>query len=290
MSYVYRSFTREQIDKQYDVTANIVNRDALIRRFVDDSKQYAFESPCELDVAFGAHVDERADIFYPKKLLSPAPVVVFIHGGYWHKFTKQEWSFIAASLCERGAIVVVPTYSLCPKVCVSEILRQMQRFIAWLHGSVQAHGGDPSRLFLSGHSAGGYMAVSLLLTDWQREYGMPNDVIKGVTTISGVYDLEPLQYSYLQSTLHLDNRELCLLSMTEPLQVYRGRGDINCFVGSGESCEFIRQSRELSERWWALNHSGVFEVLPGRNHLDILFELSEPNGRILEKLVAQMEL
>jgi len=160
----------------------------------------------------------------------------------------------------------------------------------WLHGAIEAYGGDPGRVFLSGHSAGGYMAVSLLLTDWQREYAIPRDTIKGVTTISGVHDLEPLQHSYLQKKLHLDQRELRLLSLSEPLGLYQGEGEINCFVGSDESSEFIRQSRQLSEHWRSLRHGGTCEILPERNHLDILFELSEPDGRILETVVAQMGL
>lgn len=290
MTYVFRSLTQPEVDQQYDVTASITDRESLIGRFEYLSERITRANTCELNVIYGAHIDERADLFFPSNMSEPAPVHVFIHGGYWYQFTKREWSFTAESLCARGAIVVVPTYSLCPKFSVPEILRQMQRFIVWLRSEVASFGGDPNRIFLSGHSAGGYMAAALLLTDWEGEYSIPNDSIKGVTTISALHDLEPLRHSYLQAKLNLTQPEVSLLTLTEQIKAYEGSAQLDCFVGGQETAEFIRQSHELSELWLASNHSGLCEVIENRNHLDILYELSDLGGRISNAVVAQMSL
>jgi len=290
MDVVFRSFTREELDQQYDATASIPDRECLIKKFKELSQNLVGNQRHKLDISYGPNVDEQVDLFFPENLSPLAPVHVFLHGGYWYQFTKSEWSFIAEALCGRGAIVAVPTYSLCPKMKVSEIMRQMQRFIVWLQENIGSHGGDPDQIYLSGHSAGGYMAVALLLTDWNADYTLPQDVIKGVTTISGVHDLQPLQFSYLQSKLRLDESELGLLSLSEKLVRYRGKATINCFVGGDETSEFHRQCKDLAEIWQSHNHTGMWTSIAGRNHLDILFDLSESQGPIAQKISVQMKL
>src|SRR5690606_28072156 len=119
------------------------------------------------------------DIFLPVTACVDRPVHIFIHGGYWYQFGKNEWSFISQGLTQQGCLVVVPKYSLCPKVGIAEILQQMRTLLIWCYRNIRMYGGNPDKISISGHSAGGHLATELVLTDWEREYSAPVNLIKG---------------------------------------------------------------------------------------------------------------
>ena len=117
------------------------------------------------------------------------PVLVYIHGGYWRSGSKEDNCNFVPTFTKRGALVVLVEYDLCPNVTVSDIVGQARAAIGWTHKNIVRYGGDPAKLFVAGHSAGGHLTAMALAHDWPKD-GLPDDLIKGAVVTSGVYDLE----------------------------------------------------------------------------------------------------
>src|SRR6266850_623335 len=103
--------------------------------------------------------------------------------------SKEDNCNFVPTFTQRGATVVLVEYDLCPQVTVSDIVRQTRSAIGWTYKNIIRYGGDPSKLFVSGHSAGGHLTAMALAHDWSKD-DLPNDLIKGAVATSGVYDLD----------------------------------------------------------------------------------------------------
>ena len=211
---------------------------------------------------------------------------IFIHGGYWYQFGKDEWSFIAGALTAAGVMVVVPRYSLCPTVGIGEIVHQMRAMLCWVHGRIGNFDGDPDRIFVSGHSAGGHLATELLLTDWERDYGLPRNVLKGVLSISGLYDLQPIRDSYVQDQVGLSEQEARRLS---PLLHAVGNDvPVTLAVAEDDPEGFHLQARQFEAAWHVSGKTLKRLTLPGTDHLTVLDALSRPDGRLAVEALEQI--
>lgn len=278
---LYRDYaTVDELGAQYDTTRGVAQPDAILARWTEASRQARRGDGARLGIRFGPHRDERLDIFCAG---DGAPVHVFIHGGYWRRFHAEDFSFVATELCRTGVTVVVINYSLCPEVDIDEIVRQARAALAWTHANISHHGGDPARITVSGHSAGGHLAAMLLATDWERDYELPADIIKAACPISGLFDLSPFPYTWLQPWLQLgwDQVRRC-----SPLFRLPARGPrMVVTVGGEESAEFQRQSREYLVAWRAHGLPGEWLDLPGRNHFTALDALCEPDHALFRTVL-----
>lgn len=116
-------------------------------------------------------------------------VVVFMHGGGWTNGYKEWMAFMAPLLNKRGITFVSLGYRLAPRVVWPEGVRDAAKGLRWVHDNIADHGGDPARIVVGGHSAGGHLAMWLAVRDdWQSENGVPEDIVKGAIPVSGVYD------------------------------------------------------------------------------------------------------
>lgn len=228
------------------------------------------------DVRYGEGAGETLDIFPTPH--ANAPVLVFIHGGYWRSSDKAMHAFIAPSFTSEGALVVVPNYALCPEVGIEHIALQMTRALAWVHRNAALYGGDPRRIVVAGHSAGGHLAAMMLSCRWKTvDPALPANLVGGALAISGVFDLEPLRHApFLQSDLRLTSAAVKRLS---PAFFPRPRKPLYTGVGLNESAEFRRQSALIRDQW---GPSGVpvNETIPGVDHYTILHGLADPRGRL----------
>jgi len=238
-----------------------------------------------IDVSYGNGPSERLDVFPAQRRAGAplAPVLVFIHGGYWRSLDKADHSFIASTFVRQGACVVVPNYALAPAVTVPQITLQMVRALAWVVRHIGVHGGDARRITVVGHSAGGHLAAMLLLCRW-RDWGadLPNDPVKNALSISGVFDLEPLRHTpFLQPDLRLTPAQVAQASpvrLPAP-QPQQGRGILVGVAGGDESAEFVRQNQSLAQAWGP-QAVPVCETLPGLNHFSVLEALTQPKHRL----------
>jgi arylformamidase len=217
-------------------------------------------------------------------------VLVFIHGGYWRSLDKSDHSFIAPAFVRHGACVVVPNYALCPAVTVPQIALQMAQALAWVYRHIGAHGGDPQRITVVGHSAGGHLAAMLLACQWSLVgEDLPDALVQNALAISGVFDLEPLRHTpFLKDSLRLTAQQVRQVSpagfAAPPL--LEGRGELLAVAGANESDEFVRQN-QLIQSAWGTEVVPVCETLPGLNHFSVLEALVQPTHR-LHKLAMQL--
>ena len=253
------------------------------------SAQTRTQQRCVLDVAYGEGPNETLDIFPSRR--PDAPVLVFIHGGYWRSLDKADHSFVARPLLDMGACVVVINYALCPgservPVTVPDIAWQCARAVAWVWRHIAAHGGNRNNLSVIGHSAGGHLAAMLLACRW-RELGtdLPADLVRKAMSISGLFDLAPVAKApFVQTDLRLTPGQIRLTSPA--LWSAPSKRVLQALVGADESQEFVRQNRLIRQAWGA-RAVPVCEELPGLNHFSVLSALAEPGHR-LQTLAAEL--
>jgi arylformamidase len=280
------------LDLQYNNRALVPEHAAHFERWAAASAQARQGLPCLLDVAYGQGPGETLDVFpAPRKHgRPPAPVMVFIHGGYWRSLDKSDHSFIAPAFVKQGACVVIPNYALCPAVTIPQIALQMTQALAWVYRHIGTHGGDPQRITVVGHSAGGHLAAMMLACQWSLVgQDLPDALVQSAMSISGVFDLEPLRHTpFLKDSLRLTPRQVSQASpagfAAPPLQ--DGRGELIAVAGADESDEFVRQN-QLIQSAWGKEVVPVCETLPGLNHFSVLEALVDPRHR-LHKLAKQL--
>src|SRR5437868_2852542 len=164
---VFLEYDQAALDREYNNRAKVADHAHWLARYPRQSALARAELPARLDVAYGSHPGEHLDLYLPRHP-GRAPVHVFIHGGYWHLMDKSDFSFVARGLNPGGVAVAVINYALIPTVDMDELVRQCRASIAWLHGHADSFGGDPDRISVSGHSAGGHLVAMLMATDWQQ--------------------------------------------------------------------------------------------------------------------------
>jgi arylformamidase len=263
-------------DRMYNNRAMVPDFANYFERWGRDSVS-ARHQACSTSVPYGTHSTESLDIFPANR--PNAPVLVFIHGGYWRFLDKFDHSFIAPPFQQAGCTVVVPNYALCPAVTVPEITMQMVRALAWVWRHIADFGGDPRRITVAGHSAGGHLAAMLMACNWPV-FGrdLPSDLMHNALSISGLHELESVRRSpLLQSGLCLSDEDVRKASpawLPAP-----ARGELSCVVGGDESSEFLRQN-QLMQQAWGAHRVPLALAMPGRQHFSMLDALCDPTHQV----------
>ncbi len=268
------------LDAQYNNRARVPEHAQLFLRWDEASALARSQSAAaRLDLRYGDGDGETLDIFPAAQ--PGAPVLVFIHGGWWRTLDKADHSFIAPAFNAAGAMVVVPNYALCPAVSIEHIVLQMAAAVAWVWRHAASFGGDRSRIALVGHSAGGHLATMMLSCRWKQfASDLPAQPVAGALSISGLYDLEPLRHTpFLQTDLRLTPASVARLS---PAFFPRPRAArLYAAVGLDESEEFQRQNHLIRDVWGPTTVP-VCEMVPHGNHFTVLHNLADPAGRLHE--------
>ncbi|AQU83003.1 MULTISPECIES: alpha/beta hydrolase [unclassified Halomonas] len=267
---LYQHFTtQEEIDRAYDP---MMGRDPMVlvkewrERSEASRERHRASLKVSLDLPYGPSLAERMDIFHAHT--PQAPVHVFFHGGYWRSLSHREFSFIVDDLVKAGITVAVVNYALCPQVRFSELVRQAQAAVAFVYRHAAELDVDPEQLSISGHSAGGHLCAMLMSTDWEDTFGLPNQLIRGALCVSGLYDLRPFPWSWLQPKLQLSGRDVQEFS---PLWLQcRVPAPIKLVAGGLESEEFERQMSDYSEHLSEQRQDVTQQLLPEVDHFSIL--------------------
>lgn len=276
-----KKYDSNRLDQMYNNRALVPDYAEYFARWTKASCLARQSASCRIDVPYGDDVSERVDIFPATN--SKAPVLVFLHGGYWRSLDKTDHSFIAPVFRQTGACVVIPNYALCPAVTVPEITLQMVKALVWTYRHVAEYGGDPRQITVVGHSAGGHMAAMLLACVWNAyAKDLPDKLVKNALSISGLYELESIRSSpFLQGSLHLTPSQVRKASpawLPSP-QILKGRGVLNAVTGGDESDAFLMHNA-LIRQAWGKRIVPVCEILPDLNHFSILDALAKPGHRL----------
>jgi len=277
------------LDAQYNNRARVADALTLLARWATASAAARDGSPRKrLDLRYGDGPNETLDIFPAAQ--PNAPVLVFIHGGYWRTLDKSDFSFVAPAFVAEGVTVVVPNYALCPAVTIDEIALQTARALAWVWRHIGEHGGDRSRIAIAGHSAGGHLVAMLQSCRWkQLDDELPAQPSIGGLAISGLYDLEPIRRTpFLQGDLRITPATVARASpafFPRP----KAAGPMYAAVGADESEEFLRHN-QLIRDVWGPTAVPVCETIPGTNHFTVLESLVDPKGRLHELALRLLNL
>ena len=261
-SLIFRDFDQGTLDREYDTRGHVPSVDLYRTRWEKESAAIRRDAANPVDIPYGPSPLERLDVFPPRK--SAAPVQIFFHGGYWCRSDKLYYGFVADGF--RDALTVVTNYPLCPSVNMDELVEQCRTVIAWVHHNATKFGGDPCRIFISGHSAGAHITAMLATCDWTAR-GLPADVIKGVTAMSGLFELEPIRLSFMNAEIRLTPE---LVSRNSPMRLAPPQLPMLVSVGSLESAEFRRQSADYAAHVGASRPDVLFLEARGHHHYSIL--------------------
>jgi arylformamidase len=272
--------TSSAIDAEYDPERRVGSRQPFLEWYIRESAATRARLDCRIDVAYGPTAPETLDLF--PSAVPGSPILMFIHGGYWRALSSKEFSFVAAGLVPHGITVAVMNYALCPTVTIAEITRQSHAAVAWLAENAWRYSGDPTNLFAAGHSAGGQQ-VGMLLSD-SKETERAAGAIKGGIAISGLFDLRPLQRSWLQPTLQLTDESAAAQSPL--LKIPKRASPLLVSVGGDESNAFLAQSLDYLAAWQAAGLAGEYVPQPGRNHYDAIYDLADPQSA-LARIIAR---
>ena len=270
---VYRAMDRHALDAAYNNSAAVIDSEDFLAGWQERSAALRARMPTYLDLAYADKETTRLDFFSCGR--STAPTLVFFHGGYWQRNSKEGFAFVAEGPLARGFHVAMVGYTLAPYARLDTIVGEARAALRWLHGEIRDLGGNPARLFVSGWSAGGHLAAMM----------MSEPAVHGGIAVSGLYDLEPIRLSYLNEKLRLDPDEARRNSPLLHLPAQAGK--LIIAVGAEELPELRRQSADFAAAWRAHALACELRELAACHHYAALEELANPEGELalaLEKL------
>jgi arylformamidase len=272
-------YSSEFCDREYNSRATITNFEEIFALWRAKAKgARAGAARARIDVPYGPSSAERLDLFLAES--NHAPLLLFIHGGYWRALDKSDFSWVAEPFNRAGVSVAVVNYGLAPKISLEEIVRQMVRASAWLWRRSKDYGFDRNRMVAAGHSAGGHLVAMLLAARWPIwEADLPEKLFRGAVAVSGVFDLEPLRHaSFLNCDLKLTPERVAALS---PLYMTPATdAALLTAVGELESSEFRRQTAELGVAWKNVLIKEL--LLVGDHHLNSSPRIADPDGPLFQ--------
>lgn len=240
--------------------------------------------PHHLDLAYGELPKQRLDVYLPPDPVKNAPVLLFLHGGGFLEGDRAHYGYVAAPYARRGIITVVAGYRLATAgVHYPAQPDDTKAALGWIHEHIASYGGDPRKIFLSGHSVGATLIVEVGTNRrWMKGAGIPSESIKGIAAISGDYDLGPGENVAYAPTPELEAQASPLRHIQDPPPV--------ALVACGTNEGKMRSSSEALEQ--RLRAKGVqvdLLVLDGADHKDTVLALGTVGSALSEAVLRMIE-
>ena len=250
---------RAELDAAYNNGAAVKNSAQIVADWKARSARVREKYPDGLDLRYGPAERNRIDFFEAKK---DAPLLVFIHGGYWQMREKETFAFVVPGPLAHGISVALVGYTLAPEKRLDGIVGEIRTAIQYLDSRA-------NRMIVSGWSAGGHLAAM----------AMQMPAVNAGLAISGLYDLEPIRHCYVNDKLRLDrleaerNSPISLPAFSEPITIAYGKKELP---------ELCRQSEEYAKKV----PQAKLLALPNHDHFTILEELASPDGALTREVLA----
>jgi arylformamidase len=239
-------------------------------------------------IAYGPTEIEKLDIY--KTTRWNAPIRIFLHGGAWRGGSAKDSAYPAEMFVTAGAHYVAVDFVSVDNAggSLMPMADQVRTAVAWVYKNAASFGADPNRLYLSGHSSGAHLAGVVLVTDWQNDFGLPPDIIKGAVLMSGMYDLKPARLSKRSEYVKFNDE------MEQALSTQRHLDRLNTPLilahGTLESPEFQRQTRDFAAAVKAAGKPVQLIIGEGYNHFELPETFGNPCGLVGRAALEQMNL
>lgn len=268
---IYKKYDQEQLDLQYNNRFHVPDFEDHLQLWESLSRSAVKTYAVSKDIPYGDKPRECLDIFPSSQ--KGSKVLAFIHGGYWQKFDKSSFYFIAGAFADCGITTALINYPLIPSVNMDAVVQSCRKAIDWIHINISQWNGDIDQLYIAGHSAGGHLAAMLIAKEKMQS---DQTFIKGVCAISGLYDLIPIQLSNINEVLQMD-KEMAIRNspvIKDPFESCQ----LLLAVGAEETDEYKDQSQGLYNNWKNKNRSIEYLKLPELNHFSVLTSIIDPNS------------
>jgi len=265
---------QQALDDSYNNHKAIPESAAMFNDWIDRSKVFRAAHSQYLDIPYGPLEREKIDYFSAGP---NTPLVIFIHGGFWQQYSKNDFAFLGESYLKEGISLAMVDYPLAPQANMDQIVASSANAVQFIGQHISEWGGNPQNVILSGWSAGGHLAIT----------SMNGMKVKAVVAISGIFELEPLIGSFLNKNLQMD---LAIAKRNSPmLNLPTGTTPIYLFVGGGELSEMRRQSYEFADKLKAIQYPVELVDIPEKNHFTMLEQFECPEGVIHGCIVSALK-
>jgi len=268
---------------EYDNSGRVPDAETLLDAYIDNAAKFREREGliADYNLAYGSGERNQMDIFWPNETRE-APLVMFIHGGYWKSMDRSAFSHMASGLLEHGIAVAMPSYTLCPDIEINGIINEMRRACLVLYQTYKR------KITTIGHSAGGHLSACMMATDWEDIHpDLPNDLVASGMGISGIYDLLPILHTPVNDAVRMNVDQATAASpvdwVPEAIQKFEA------WVGGDESDEYHRQSRELSQRWSLLGTPTDYITVNNANHFTIIDALTDRESLMVHAVLELVE-
>jgi arylformamidase len=284
---VWLEMDQKALDDAYDQLVYAPNRDQVHKRNMFNSDRVRTRLGAPKRMAYGLKPIEALDLFATSK--PDAPINVFIHGGAWRARSAKDYAFMAEMYVRAGAHWIALDFDgiegtngdLLP------MADQVRRGVAFVYKNARSFGGDPNRIYVSGQSSGAHLAGNVVTTDW-KQYGVPDDIVKGALLCSGMYDLKPVRLSKRSEYVAFTDES------EEKLSSQRHLDRLNCPLivayGTFETPEFQRQNRDFAAAVKAAGKPVTLLVGEGYNHFEMAEMIGNPLSLLGSAVLEQMRL
>jgi arylformamidase len=285
MSETYKGFRPDEMEYQYNPRESVPEYPELAKVRAAQAKKVRETAKSWLNVPYGESPRELLDIYAADK--PGGPVLIYIHGGYWRSGSKEDNCNFVPTFTKRGATVALVEYDLCPQVTVTDIVRQTRAAIAWVYKNITRYSGDASKIFISGHSAGGHLTAMALAHDWTKE-GLPQNCIKGAVATSGVFDLDMVMKISVQEQVRMT------AEIAQASSPFRNPPKVHCplvvAVGGAEPKGWQQMSEDYFNYGKQQGMRAEYLVVPGANHYTMSEKLLDEGNPLTQVMLNQMGL
>ena len=285
---VFLDYDKDEIDFAYDQAPWAPNAPEVSKRNAQKSAAALARLGPPRRLAYGPTDIEKLDIYITKR--PNAPINIFLHGGAWRSGNAKGAAYMSETFVDAGAHFISVDFNNAPEVDgnVMIMAEQVRRAIAWVHKNAASFGGDPDRLYISGTSSGGHLAAVALTTDWQKDFGLPADTLKGGLCCSGMYDLYPVSLSARAGYVKFTPEMIEKLSPQRHLD--KLVAPVIVAHGALETPEFQRQNRGFAAAVKKAGKPVTFLIGEGYTHFEMFETLGNPYGLLGRAMLEQMKL